>query len=66
MEKFIYEHRPHFYLALAIYSLVISRNSALMIGSGLLLLGCAYYVYNVRHTYRKNLEVYIRQMRALK
>lgn len=66
MEKFIYEHRPHFYLALSLYSLVISRNSLLMIGSGLLLLGCSYYVYQVRQTYRKNLDVYIRQMRALK
>lgn len=62
-EKVIYEVRPYVYFALAFYSLVISRSSAMMVISGLMILFCAYYVYDTRSKYRAQLKS---QKRAVK
>jgi hypothetical protein len=53
MEQFFYENRPAIYGLISFYALFISRNSALMIVSGLILLGCALRVYFLRREYKK-------------
>jgi hypothetical protein len=62
MEEKIYEARPFFYLVLAFYALAISRNSPVMVVSGLLLLLAGVWVWRLRHNYR----LYYRERRSLR
>lgn len=53
MEQFFYENRPTIYGLISFYALFISRNSALMVVSGLVLLGCAIRIQLLRREYKK-------------
>lgn len=53
MEKFLYENRPMIYGLIAFYAIFVSRNSFLMVASGLVLLYCSVRIYKMRHDYKK-------------
>jgi hypothetical protein len=56
MEKLAYKYRPHICFGLAFYALFVSRNSTVMIDSGLVLLVCGTYIALARSAYRSRYE----------
>lgn len=54
-KKTLYEMRPYFYGVLSIYAVFLSKNSPLMIVSGIMMGACCVWVSCLRYMYRKQL-----------
>ncbi len=54
MEEKFYEYRPHFYLAMSFYAVIVSHSSWLLVLSGILLAFNAYVILQARREYRNS------------
>jgi hypothetical protein len=64
MEKLMYEARPYLYVLMGLFGLVQAKFSPLLISSAALLLFSGVYVGKLRWVYRRNLDVYIKDLHA--
>jgi hypothetical protein len=56
MEKFFYECRPYFYIALSICTFLKLGDSKLAMGSGSALMFCGVFVLQMRTDYRRRIK----------